>query len=52
VPNLYLFGRQSTPPPAWLCPTPTWTDVEREIKATFDQPSAGSLGASAAATRA
>jgi hypothetical protein len=31
VPHLYLFGRQTGPPPPWVRHTPGWTEVEHEI---------------------
>lgn len=31
VPNLYLFGPQSAPPPDWVVPVRTWAEVEEAI---------------------
>jgi hypothetical protein len=34
VPNLYLFGRQTEPVPAWVTHLPSWDAVSREMSGT------------------
>ena len=34
VAHRFLFGPQRTPPPSWVCHTPTWADAEAAILAT------------------
>lgn len=34
VPNLYLFGPQPSPPPAWIRHVRTWAELDEEFAAT------------------
>jgi hypothetical protein len=36
VSHLYLFGPQQAEPPGWVRPALTWSDLARQIEATWD----------------